>query len=154
MRDVNRYWLLQQRNKKSPVIGHMSNNRASSVIGYRLPFTLGHCELHHIVMTQKQWKLSKTAADRITLQLAISRHPPNDEPGLRSISNWSNAMYRDRDHDRPQHTLFSLAVTVTGFAVFILCVKNLWNRYLRYKENGAARSTAASKSRLPQLLGD
>jgi len=42
-------WLLQQQNKKSPVIGHRSNNRAISVFGYRLPFTLGHCGQYHIV---------------------------------------------------------------------------------------------------------
>ena len=52
-------------------------------------------------------------------------------------------MYRDRDHDRHQHTLFWLAVTVISFTVFIMCVKNLWNRYLRYKENRRAKSWSA-----------
>ena len=44
--------------RKRPVIGHVSKDWASSVIGYRIPFTLGHCGRHHIVMTQNSSKLS------------------------------------------------------------------------------------------------
>jgi hypothetical protein len=100
-------------------------------------------------MPQKQLKLSRSAADRITGQLAISHHPPDDELGLRSISNSSNAMSRDRDHDRHQHTLFWLAVTVISFTVFNMCVKYLWNHYLRYKENRRAKSWSASAPTTP-----
>jgi hypothetical protein len=79
-------------------------------------------------MTRNPWKLSKSGADSTTGQLAIGHHPPDYEPGLRSISNWCIAMYKDRDQDRHQHTLVWLAVTVISFTVFIMCVKNLWNR--------------------------
>ena len=45
--------------QKKPGRRNMSNDRASSVIGYCLPFTLGHCGLqHHIYMTRNSWELS------------------------------------------------------------------------------------------------
>ena len=54
----------------------MSNDRASSVIGYRLPFTLGHCGPQHpIYMTQNRLFFSYGVAVIAVARPVIRRAP-------------------------------------------------------------------------------
>ena len=54
--------------QKSPVVGHVSDDRARLVICYRLPFTLEHCRVqyHHIVMEQN-WHFFSYCVVEITV---------------------------------------------------------------------------------------
>ena len=76
VRDVKRCWLLEKLpNKKSPAAGTCPTARANGVVGYRLPFTLGHCGQHHIVVEQT-WLLFRgmtmgTGVVRFAMPVAV-----------------------------------------------------------------------------------